>query len=171
MAQARIGTLFVCLGNICRSPAAEGTFAHVVKQRGLEKSFHIDSCGTSAYHIGEPANANSRKTAKKYGIDLTSRARQFERGDFRRFDYIFPMDASNFEEVLALAPTPEDEQRVWMFRGFDPEVNDGNGEPPRRAAGVPDPYYGGMDGFENVQQILLRTSERLVDWLMKRHLT
>ncbi|MEQ9366620.1 MAG: low molecular weight protein-tyrosine-phosphatase [Leptospirales bacterium] len=176
-----IGVLFVCLGNICRSPAAEGAFAHAVAARSMRSSFRIDSCGTSAYHIGERANATSRATARRYGIELTSRARQFTIEDFDRFDYIFAMDGSNYSEICALARDAADLERVWKFRAFDPEFRNAMavggrvaspGDAKQRnalAPDVPDPYYGGPEGFEEVQRIMLRTSERLLDWLGESH--
>ena len=148
----KTAVLFVCLGNICRSPAAEGTFRHLVKEAGLEHAFHIDSCGTSAYHIGEPANARSRRTAARHGITLTSRARQLQLDDFQTFDHILAMDRSNLQDVLRMAPA-ESRATIALFRTFDPEAN------PEKVADVPDPYYGGDDGFEEVQQIMLRTSQ------------
>lgn len=181
-----IGVLFVCLGNICRSPAAEGTFAHVVAERSLVDRFRIDSCGTSAYHIGEAANSTSRATARRHGIELKSRARQFTSQDFDRFDYIFAMDGANFSEIASLARGADDLQRVFKFRAFDPDfagvlavgadpaASPDAGRGSGRAGGkqppdVPDPYYGGPDGFEEVQQIMLRTSSHLLDWLLARH--
>ncbi|MCB1308876.1 MAG: low molecular weight phosphotyrosine protein phosphatase [Leptospiraceae bacterium] len=156
-----IGVLFVCLGNICRSPAAEGTFRHLVSAAGLEKYFHIDSCGTSAYHIGEPANANSRRVAKKRGFDLHSRARQFHRADFQKFDYILAMDRSNYADLMRLAESGPDKERVHMYRKFDPEVHTEDS--------VPDPYYGGPEGFEEVQDIVLRTGENFLTYLRENH--
>ena len=146
----KIAVLFVCLGNICRSPAAEGTFRHLVKQAGLEHAFHIDSCGTSAYHIGEPANARSRRTAARHGITLTSRARQLQLSDFQTFDHILAMDRSNLQDIQRMAPA-DPHATITLFRTFDPEAKSD------RVPDVPDPYYGGDDGFEEVQQIMLRT--------------
>jgi protein-tyrosine phosphatase len=175
-----IGVLFVCLGNICRSPAAEGTFIHTVAERNLSRRFRVDSCGTAAYHVGEAANATSRATARRHGIELTSRARQFQSADFARFEYIFAMDGSNYSEICAQANGSADLERVWKFRVFDPDY-DGvsaladsmDAADLRRlntkAPDVPDPYYGGPEGFEEVQRIMLRTSAELLDWLIARH--
>ncbi len=176
---SRVGVLFVCLGNICRSPAAEGTFIHLVRERGVADRFAIDSCGTGAYHIGEPANSTSRSVARGHGIELPSRARQFTHADFARYDYIFAMDGSNLAELESLAGSPEESARLWKFRCFDPgsktartlEAEDfaSSRERNHSAPDVPDPYYGGRDGFENVQQIMLRTSAHLLECLLRRH--
>lgn len=175
----RTGVLFVCLGNICRSPAAEGTFLHLVRERGVADRFDIDSCGTSAYHIGEPANSTSRSVARGHGIELPSRARQFAQTDFARFDYIFAMDGSNLAELESLADNSDEAARLWKFRCFDPESRAARSleaedfvnsrERNHSAPDVPDPYYGGRDGFTNVQQIMLRTSAHLLDCLLQRY--
>ncbi len=176
-----MSVLFVCLGNICRSPAAEGTFAHTVTEQSLAHRFHIDSCGTSAYHIGERANSTSRATARRHGIELNSRARQFASEDFERFDYIFAMDGSNYAELCSQAGDAADLERLWKFRLFDPAFQGGKLPAPTyplpgdlrernaKAPDVPDPYYGGPEGFEEVQQIMLRTSAALLAWLSERH--
>lgn len=169
--ETTIGVLFVCLGNICRSPVAEGTFAQLVRERGLADRFHIDSCGTAAYHVGQPANATSRQVAREAGIELTSRARQFALSDFTGFHYILTMDRSNYDGVLGHASAAQDRERVFMFRAFEALT----GPPPpdfvprRVAVDVPDPYYGGRDGFEEVQRIVSRTAAKLLDYLVARH--
>ncbi len=148
----RIGVLFVCLGNICRSPLAEGIFRDKVKQAGLEDKFKIDSCGTSAFHIGEQPDPRSRANARDNGIYLDHQARQFVSADFSDFDYILPMDASNHRNVMKLEPE-NPAGKVILMRTFDPE---GTGED------VPDPYYGGERGFQNVFDILDRSTEELL---------
>jgi len=148
--QKKIRVLFVCLGNICRSPAAEGALKNLVAQKNLQHLFHIDSCGTAAYHIGELPNANTRKIAKGKGITLDHRARQFEKADFDNFDYILAMDQSNYNDVLALATSQEHKQKVFKFRHFDQQ---------HQNMDVPDPYFGGLDGFVEVQEIVERTSQ------------
>jgi len=162
MDSSKVRVLFVCLGNICRSPAAEGNFHHLVKERSLEHVFEIDSAGTSAYHIGEPANSNARRAAARDGVDLTSRARQFKSRDFDKFDYILAMDHQNYRDILAQARKEEDSVKVRLFREFDPSVKSGE-----RTPDVPDPYFGGMDGFEKVQSIMKRTSAALLDSILK----
>ncbi len=146
---------FVCLGNICRSPTAEGVFQHLVKERGLEEFFEIDSAGTSAYHEGESANSKSQRTANKYGITLHSKARQFKTSDLDYYDLILSMDNENLNNLRRMA-NGNHSHKIGRMRDFDPEP--GNGE-------VPDPYYGGQQGFENVFQIVKRSCEQLLDEL------
>lgn len=146
---------FVCLGNICRSPTAEGAFQHLVEEEGLSDFFEIDSAGTSAYHEGESANSNSQRTAKKHGITLYSKARQFRSSDLDYFDLILAMDDNNYANILRLA-SDQHENKIGRMRDFDP--NAGNGQ-------VPDPYAGGIDGFENVFQIVKRSCEGLLNEL------
>ncbi len=148
--------VFVCLGNICRSPTAEGLFIHHVKAEQLEQYFYIDSAGTAAYHVGEPANSKSQFTANQHGVHLPSKARRFEYADFEEFDLILPMDASNHRNLKELDRNQRFDERIVMMRDFDPQPEDGN---------VPDPYYGGMQGFENVYQILERSTKALLDEL------
>lgn len=145
--------LFVCLGNICRSPTAEGIFQHLVNEAGREKEFLIDSAGTGAWHVGNPANSKSQATANKHGVHLHSKARQFTPSDFNDFDLILAMDRSNLDDILAMDPSGTHHHKVKLFREFDPTPEDGQ---------VPDPYYGGMDGFEHVYQICYRTSAAIL---------
>ena len=146
---------FVCLGNICRSPTAEGVFQHLVDKEGLSDFFEIESAGTSAYHEGESANSNSRRTAEKYGITLYSRARRFLPADLNYYDLVLAMDDKNYTNIRQLAPGRH-EDKINLMREFDPDP--GHGE-------VPDPYAGGIDGFENVFQIVRRSCEQLLDEL------
>jgi protein-tyrosine phosphatase len=148
--------LFVCLGNICRSPTAEGIMQHMVKERGYGDYFYIDSAGTAAYHIGEAANSKSQATANKYGVQLHSRGRQFVEDDFSSFDLILAMDIENFKNIRKLDRGNDHTQKVFMMRSFDPQPGDLN---------VPDPYYGGMDGFELVFQVLQRSCDNLLNKL------
>lgn len=148
--------VFVCLGNICRSPTAEGVFQHLVNERGLQSYFYVDSAGTSAYHIGEAANSKSRMTAREHGIELRSRARRFEQDDLNEFDLVVAMDRENLKNIRALEGESPFSARIIMMRDYDPEPDDGE---------VPDPYYGGMDGFERVFQIVKRSCENLLDEL------
>lgn len=142
MATPVVSVCFVCLGNICRSPTAEGVFASLVGRAGLSERIAIDSAGTGAWHAGELADPRARAAAAKRGHQLTSRARQFVRGDFARFDLVLAMDTDNLEALQALARTEEERQRVVLFRSFDSTAP--------ADASVPDPYYGGADGFETV---------------------
>ena len=157
----KISVLFVCLGNICRSPAAEGSFTSLVSQLGHLDKFHIDSSGTGDYHIGELPHATTRKVALENGIELIHRARQFHPDDFETFDFILTMDDNNHRDVLAMAKKPEHKQKVFKFRHFDPE-HDG-------APDVPDPYFGGLDGFKNVQKIVERTARGFWEHINKIH--
>lgn len=147
---------FVCLGNICRSPTAEGVFQHLVNERGLQSYFEIDSAGTSAYHVGETANSKSQQTANKHGITLHSRARQFETSDLEYYDLVLAMDRQNLSNIKRMDSRGEYDHKVGMLRDFDPDPGDSE---------VPDPYYGGIQGFENVFQIVKRSCNRLLDQL------
>lgn len=158
----KIGVLFVCLGNICRSPAAEGAFLDLVEKNELSEFFHIDSCGTGNYHIGELPHETTRLVAASRGITLTHKCRQFTSKDFDRFDYILVMDKNNLFNVLRLTENPEHHQKVIKFRKFDPHIK---GEPPD----VPDPYSNPISSFEYVQDIVERCSASLLDHLQKKH--
>lgn len=133
--------LMVCLGNICRSPLAEG-----IMRAKLSKDFIVDSAGTGGWHAGELPDKRSISTAKNRGLDITSqRARQFKISDFNTFDYIYVMDNSNYKDVMALAPNEEVKSKVKLIL---------NELFPNENVDVPDPYYGGQDGFENVFDML-----------------
>lgn len=148
--------VFVCLGNICRSPTAEGIMQHLVNERNLQPYFYIDSAGTSAYHIGESANSKSQKVANEHGVELKSRARRFEAGDLDEFDLILAMDHENYENILQLDGNGSYSGKVKLMRDFDPTPGD---------KAVPDPYYGGMNGFQNVFDVLKRSCVNLLDEL------
>lgn len=145
---------FVCLGNICRSPTAEGIFQHIVNREGLASFFEIDSAGTAAYHVGEPANSRSRDIAEKNGIKLLSRARKFEPLDLTYFDLIIAMDRENIRDIQALDSKKEHLSKIFLLRFFDPVPEDQQ---------VPDPYYGGLDGFKEVFDIVTRSCEALLE--------
>ncbi len=147
--------LFVCLGNICRSPAAEGAFRRLVAEAGLADSIEVDSAGTGAWHEGQPADRRMRQAAERRGVMLTSIARQVTGDDFERFDHIFAMDESNLRDLQAMAPSAH-RDKIRLFRDLDP---DGPGED------VPDPYYGGPSGFDLVLDIVTRVGRALVDEL------
>src|SRR6056297_2064357 len=106
---------FVCLGNICRSPTAEGIFQHLVNERGLQPYFYIDSAGTSAYHIGEPANSKSRQVAERHGVKLQSRARKFEPEDLEEFDLILAMDRENYDNLKQLDQNDEYSDKILLM--------------------------------------------------------
>jgi protein-tyrosine phosphatase len=133
---------FVCLGNICRSPTAEAVMRHLVKEEGLEDRVSVSSAGTGDWHVGEPRDRRSQAVGAARGIPLSGRARQFTPASFDECDYALAMDRSNRDELLRLARTDADRAKVHLLRAFDPSV--------RGEADVPDPYYGGSRGFEEV---------------------
>ncbi len=153
--------LFVCLGNICRSPLAEGLLQNKIDSSGLSKRVLVDSCGTSDFHIGELPDERTMKNAKLNGIDLKHRGRQFTSDDFRHFHKILVMDDSNKKNVLRLARTKDDVEKVILLRFYEPNKVDKNKD-------VPDPYYGGEEGFQNVYNILNRTTDHLLEELKEQ---
>lgn len=140
--------LMVCLGNICRSPLAEG-----IMRAKLPENYIVDSAGTGAWHSGQLPDKRSVTTAKNRGLDITNqRARQFKVSDFDTFDYIYVMDNSNYKDVISLAPTEESKSKVRLILN---EIF------PNENVDVPDPYYGGDDGFENVFDMLDQACEAI----------
>jgi protein-tyrosine phosphatase len=133
--------LFVCLGNICRSPAAEGVMRHLVAEAGLEEQYVIDSAGTGDWHTGQLPDNRMRQHGAKRGYTFDSRARQVRPDDFTNFDLILVMDRQNLRDIREFAPHPTDMVKVRLFCDY---VSD------RPETEVPDPYYGGADGFETV---------------------
>jgi len=152
----RRGVLFVCLGNICRSPLAEGIFLDRLDRRGLRDAFLVDSAGTGHWHVGEPPDRRARRVAERHGITLPSIGRQVDPAtDFDRFHWLIAMDRSNQHSLLELgAPR----QRVHIMGSFDPAT-----DPDKIALDVPDPYFGGPDGFDVVFEMLSRACEGLLD--------
>ena len=149
----RVRVLFVCTGNICRSPTAEGVFRHVVKEAGLAGHVSSDSAGTHDYHIGEAPDPRTQCAAAGRGYDLSAlRARQVSRNDFNEFDYVLAMDQSNLLALERLCP-PQHSNRLKLFMEFggDPAVRE-----------VPDPYYGGAQGFERVLDLVELASRGLI---------
>ena len=163
---SKINISFVCLGNICRSPMAEGVFQHLVEQAGLADQFHIESAGVGGWHAGEPADPRAQSTAQAHDIPLTGRARQFQRADFARLDSVMALDGDVADALRRLAPTAADRSKVRLLREYDPALDSVSGAD-RRADGldVPDPYYGGPDGFEDAFQMIERSSRRLLESL------
>jgi protein-tyrosine phosphatase len=149
--------LFVCLGNICRSPLAEGVFRALLRERGLEDRFEVDSAGISAYHAGSPPDRRSAETARRRGVLLEGRSRPFSADDLRRFDWVIAMDEENLEGIQALERRAGGAARVHRLREWDPE---GGG------LDVPDPYYGGPRGFEDVHDIVERSCAAFLDHLL-----
>jgi protein-tyrosine phosphatase len=155
----KIRVLFVCLGNICRSPAGEGALNQLIQNLFLVDKFIVDSCGTASYHIGELPHKTTRKVAMENGIHLTHRARQFNpKSDFKEFDFILAMDKSNLENLLNLATTKEDQEKLFLFRDFEEDCIDKE---------VPDPYYGNITGFQEVQSIVTKASVGFIKYLRK----
>ena len=154
-----ISVCFVCLGNICRSPTAEGVMLKKLKDHKLQDVIAIDSAGTSAYHVGERADARSRECAYKRGYELPSRARQFTKQDFEKFDYIIAMDQSNRQNLLQ-SSNEEQRQKIFMFCQFEEGMNS--------QSDVPDPYYGGSSGFDNVLDICERGCDGLIKFLKQQ---
>ncbi|WP_259724321.1 low molecular weight protein-tyrosine-phosphatase [Synechococcus sp. CS-1332] len=137
--------LFVCLGNICRSPAAEGVFLHLIGLQGLEHAFRADSAGTGDWHVGRPADERMRSAAARRGIDLPSRARQITHSDLSRFDHVLTMDRQNLKAVRGLAGKGEATAQISPLTGYCRRYD---------IEEVPDPYYGGEEGFDRVLDLL-----------------
>ncbi|KAJ4832180.1 hypothetical protein Tsubulata_008998 [Turnera subulata] len=160
--------LFVCLGNICRSPAAEGVFTDIVKKRSLDTKFKIDSAGTINYHEGNPADPRMRAASKKRGIEITSISRPIRPSDFRDFDIILAMDRQNREDILEAfnrwkfrETLPEDaHKKVKLMCSFCKKHDESE---------VPDPYYGGPQGFEKVLDLLEDACESLLDSVLEEN--
>jgi protein-tyrosine phosphatase len=155
-----VSVLFVCLGNICRSPTAEGVFRHLVEERGLGDRITIDSAGTAAYHAGESPDRRATATAKGRGVTLDGAARKVQKRDFDDFDYILAMDASNHEDLVRISPASA-RGKIHLFRDFDARSP--------RGSEVPDPYYGGESGFAAVFDICMAASEGLLAHLSEAH--
>ncbi|UTD13956.1 low molecular weight phosphotyrosine protein phosphatase [Tenacibaculum mesophilum] len=148
--------LMVCLGNICRSPLAEG----ILKSKLSSESFIVDSAGTAGYHVGELPDGRSIEVARKYGIDITNQhSRKFTKADFDKFDMIFAMDQNNYADIVALSENEEQHEKVKMILNeLYPDEN----------RSVPDPYYGGDQGFENVYKMLDEACEIIASKLEQK---
>ena len=145
--------LFVCLGNICRSPVAENVFRHLVSEAGLEDHFEIDSAGTGSWHVGESPDRRAASVARARGIELRGSARQVTAEDLSSYDHVIAMDRDNLRELQRLARGGAATARIELLRAYDPEADDDD---------VPDPYYGGASGFENVFEIVSRSCRNLL---------
>jgi len=154
MAKKRV--LFVCLGNICRSPAGEGVFRGLLEQKGLQDDFEVDSAGTSSYHVGEAPDSRMRQAAAGRGYRLNGRSRRMVWEDFEEFDLIVAMDRSNMRHIHSADRKGEFRHKVRLFCDFVP----GSG-----LLDVPDPYYGGHDGFERVLDLLESGAQSLLEHL------
>jgi low molecular weight protein-tyrosine phosphatase len=148
--------LFVCLGNIIRSPLAENLFRFQAEQAGVDDKYSVDSAGTADYHVGEPPDSRMQRTAELHGVNDSGIARQIQESDFDEFDWIIAMDRSNRRDLLQIADTPEKQAKIQLMREFDPEQDE---------LDVPDPYYGGEEGFENTYQIVERSVLGLLEAL------
>lgn len=156
-----IRVLFVCLGNICRSPMAEGVFKELIKKNSLDSIIQCDSAGTAGYHIGEPPDKRMRETALKHGIKLVHSGQQLNIQHFNEFEYILAMDRSNFRNIQNLKKGQKGTiSQEYMMRNFDSR---GKGRD------VPDPYYGVQDGFEEVFQICKRSCVGLLEHIKKEN--
>ncbi len=156
-----VRVLFVCLGNICRSPLAEGVFRDMVTRAGLIEKIQIDSAGTHAYHVGDPPDPRALEAALRRGIDIgTLQGRKAARRDFEVFDYILAMDRENHANLLAICPHGL-EHKLRLFLEFAPD---------RPEQEVPDPYYGGANGFERVLDMVEEASRGLLDDIRARYL-
>lgn len=150
--------LFVCLGNICRSPSAENIMNHLIRQAGLENEIVCDSAGTSSYHMGSSPDRRMSAAAKLRGIELVGRARQFERSDFEEFDLILAMDHENYEAICSIDPAGTYEDKVQLMCNFCTQ---------HQLREVPDPYYGGTEGFNFVIDLLLDACQGLLDRIIE----
>ncbi|MBW4643539.1 MAG: low molecular weight phosphotyrosine protein phosphatase [Goleter apudmare HA4340-LM2] len=149
--------LFVCLGNICRSPSAENIMNHLIAQANLSESILCDSAGTSSYHIGSPPDRRmSAAATTKLGIQLRGRARQFQKSDFQEFDVILAMDQENYENILSLDRSQQFDHKVHLMCDFCSRYT---------LKEVPDPYYGGSEGFHEVIDLLVDACEGLLEYI------
>jgi len=152
----KIKVLFICMGNICRSPTAEGVFTQLINKHKLSNQFEIDSAGTHAYHIGEQPDYRSQQAAKERGIDLSKqRARKVIYGDFEDYDYLLVMDKDNYRTLMNACPISY-RDKIGYFLDYAPELN---------CREVPDPYYGGEYGFDNVLTMIEAASKGFLQFL------
>lgn len=158
-----IKVLFVCLGNICRSPLAEAIFLRLVKEKGLENVVNCDSAGTSDYHIGEAPDLRTLSNALKNGLKINHSARQFIQADLEQYDYIIAMDQNNLLNINRLkTDLAISSEKVWLMRDFEEDAE-------LKSKDVPDPYFGGDKGFQNVYEILYRSNRNFLTHLIKTH--
>ena len=154
-----LSVLFVCMGNICRSPTAEGVFRRLLKEAGLQHKVFVDSAGTHDYHVGSPPDSRAQSAARKRGYDLSNlRGRQFGFDDCLRFDYVIAMDRGNYNRILGMCNAGAD-GNVRLFMDFALD---------RKEREVPDPYGGGEDGFEYVLDLIEHASRGLLDDVVRR---
>ena len=157
--KTKTAVLFVCMGNICRSPTAEGIFRHILKEKGLSDSFELDSAGTHAYHVDAPPDHRAQQTAQSRGIDLSDlRGRKVTASDFDKFDYVLAMDKDNYAILADMCPTAQSEN-LSLFLDFAKDLTIDE---------VPDPYYGGTGGFEKVFDMLELASLGLIEHIQTK---
>ncbi len=156
-----ISVLFVCLGNICRSPLAEGVFRHLLDEKGLADRFRVDSAGTGSWHVGESPDHRAMRSAATHGVTLTGHARQVQPEDFHRFDYMVAMDQPNLSHLQKYRKGVGGDALLFLLREFDREGGPG--------AEVPDPYYGGPNGFEEVYDMVDRSCRGLLDHILNEN--
>ena len=155
----RVTVLFVCMGNICRSPTAQGVFEYLVEEASLGEQIDVDSAGTHAYHIGERPDKRATQAAAGRGIDLNrQRARRVETADFSRFDYVLAMDSSNLDDLISICPQPH-RNKIRLFLDFAEDLSQRE---------VPDPYYGGKQGFEQVLDLVEMGARALLEDVRRR---
>ena len=158
--KTNVSVLFVCMGNICRSPTAQGVFEQLVAAEGLESLISIDSAGTHAYHVGEQPDTRAARAALKRGIDLSKQhARRLDEADFPAFHYLLAMDRSNYEEMHSICP-PNHAHKISLLLEYAPELEEQE---------VPDPYYGGTSGFERVLDLIEIATQRLLAEIRRQH--
>lgn len=155
----RVTVLFVCMGNICRSPTAQGVFEYLVEEARLSDRIDVDSAGTHAYHIGERPDKRAAQAAAGRGIDLNrQRARRVETADFGRFDYVLAMDSSNLDDLITICPQ-QHQDKIQLFLDFAEDLSHRE---------VPDPYYGGNHGFERVLDLIEMGARALLEDVQRR---
>jgi len=155
-----VSVLFVCMGNICRSPTAQGVFERLLAEANLSDRVRTDSAGTHGYHVGEPPDKRATEAAQRRGVDLTSqRARRVDPVDFEGFDYIVAMDRGNYDDLLSLCQ-PEHVSKLRLFLEFAPGLG---------IEEVPDPYYGGLTGFERVLDLIEEAADGLLADIRQQH--
>ena len=160
-----IRVLFVCLGNICRSPLAEGVFLHLAKEAGVADRFEVDSAGTGDWHVGERPDKRATAVAEKHGVLLPSRARQVSPADFDRFDHIVAMDRENMWDLERMAKFKTGARaKIHLLRVDDPDRAEGDDR-----HDVPDPYYGGPSGFDAVYEMVHRSCKALLERLLREN--
>jgi protein-tyrosine phosphatase len=156
-----VRVLFVCMGNICRSPTAQGVFRSLVEKEGLSENIQMDSAGTIGIHAGEQPDRRARSIAKQRGVDLSDlRGRQVSSSDFEKFDYVIAMDRSNYNDLTSVCPRGS-EEKLHLLMDFASHVG---------VQEVPDPYYGGAAGFERVFDLIETASEGLLQMIREKHL-